>query len=89
MYLVFQLTFTLGAAPMGWIETGFGWLAQFINGFWPKGSESALQESLLVDGALSVGVGGVVVIFAELIMHAVSGHRRCSRTPATWRGPRS
>ena len=28
MYGVFWLTFTLGEAPMGWIESGMGWLGQ-------------------------------------------------------------
>ncbi|MEN6321110.1 MAG: ferrous iron transporter B [Syntrophaceae bacterium] len=52
MYLVFQLTFTLGDPPMKWIEGGFGWLGGQIDSWWPKGSESALK-SLLVDGVFA------------------------------------
>lgn len=66
MYLVFQLTFTLGDPPMGWIEEGFGWLGGQITGWWPKGSESALK-SLLVDGIIG-GVGGVIVFLPNILL---------------------
>lgn len=65
MYLVFQLTFTLGAFPMTWIESGISALAEFLNGFWPAGSESLLR-SLLVDGVLG-GVGGVLVFLPNIV----------------------
>jgi ferrous iron transport protein B len=66
MYLVFQLTFTLGEPPMGWIEAGFGWLAEQVSGWWPEGSESALK-SLLVDGIIG-GVGGVIVFLPNILL---------------------
>jgi len=66
MYLVFQLTFTLGDPPMGWIEAGFGWLGEQIGNWWPKGSESALK-SLLVDGIIG-GVGGVIVFLPNILL---------------------
>ena len=66
MYLVFQLTFTLGDPPMKWIEEGFGWLGAQILGWWPKGSESALK-SLLVDGIIG-GVGGVIVFLPNILL---------------------
>jgi len=66
MYLVFQLTFTLGDPPMGWIETFFGWLGETITGWWPEGSESLLK-SLLVDGIIG-GVGGVVVFLPNILL---------------------
>ncbi len=66
MYLVFQLTFTLGAPPMGWIEAGFGWLGQAIADLWPGGSGDALQ-SLLIDGVIG-GVGGVVVFLPNILL---------------------
>ena len=46
MYLVFQLTFTVADPPMQWIEQGFGWLANVIDGFWPKTSDSLLKSLL-------------------------------------------
>lgn len=66
MYAVFHLTFTLGEAPMGWIEGMFGWLGGAIGGLWPEGSESALK-SLLVDGIIG-GVGGVLVFLPNILL---------------------
>ncbi|MBI1939295.1 MAG: ferrous iron transport protein B [Ignavibacteriales bacterium] len=66
MYLVFQLTFTLGDPFMGWIEEFFVWLGETITTFWPKGSESALK-SLLVDGIIG-GVGGVIVFLPNILL---------------------
>lgn len=66
MYLVFQLTFTLGDPLMGWIESGFAFLGEKITAFWPEGSESAIK-SLLVDGIIG-GVGGVVVFLPNILL---------------------
>ena len=65
MYLVFNLTFTLGEAPMGWIEAGFEWLGGFVSSFWAEDAESALQ-SLLVDGVIA-GVGGVIIFLPNIL----------------------
>jgi len=66
MYLVFQLTFTLGAYPMGWLEVFFDWAGKTITGFWPAGTESWLK-SLLVDGVVG-GVGGVIVFLPNILL---------------------
>ncbi len=66
MYVVFQLTFTLGAPPMEWIEWCFGRLGELITGWWPAGSGSLLQ-SLLVDGIIG-GVGGVIVFLPNILL---------------------
>ena len=66
MYGIFWLTFTVGEAPMGWIEAGFEALGGWITGLWPTGSESALL-SLLVDGVIG-GVGGVVVFLPNIVL---------------------
>lgn len=66
MYLVFQLTFTLGEPPMGWIESLFGWLGGVVEGWWPEGSESLLK-SLLIDGVIG-GVGGVLVFLPNILL---------------------
>ena len=65
-YCVFWLTFTLGEVPMGWIESGFGWLGGWVEQFWPRGSESVLR-SLLVDGVIG-GVGGVIVFLPNIML---------------------
>ncbi len=66
MYLVFKLTFWVGDPFMGWIEAGFGWLGNFVTGFWPEGSESVLK-SLIIDGIIG-GVGGVIVFLPNIIL---------------------
>ena len=66
MYLVFYLTFTLGAPPMDWIDGFFGWLGGIVAGWWPAGSESLLK-SLLVDGIIA-GVGGVMVFLPPILL---------------------
>lgn len=66
MYLVFQLTFTVGEPMMGWMESAFAWLGDLIASFWPEGSESLLK-SLLVDGIIG-GVGGVLVFLPNILL---------------------
>jgi ferrous iron transport protein B len=66
MYVVFQLTFTLGAYPMGWLEHFFEWSSGAIAGLWPTGSESWLK-SLLIDGVIG-GVGGVIVFLPNILL---------------------
>ena len=66
MYMAFHLTFTLGEAPMDWIERCFGWLGETISHLWPKSADSPLQ-SLLVDGVIG-GVGGVIVFLPNILL---------------------
>lgn len=66
MYLVFNLTFTLGEPPMQWIEGFFGWLGNGVGSLWPADSQSALK-SLVVDGVIG-GVGGVLVFFPIIVL---------------------
>ncbi len=65
MYMVFQLTFTLGAPIMNLIEAGFGWLGSAITTHWPGGPDSPMV-SLLVDGVIG-GVGGVLVFLPNIV----------------------
>ncbi len=66
MYAMFQLVFTLGEPPMGWIEEGFSLLGDAVSGLWPDGSESPLRD-LLVDGVIG-GVGGVLVFLPNIVL---------------------
>ncbi|HPF36081.1 MAG TPA: ferrous iron transport protein B [Candidatus Krumholzibacteria bacterium] len=66
MYAVFWLTFTLGEAPMGWIEAGVARLGDGVTALWPGSPESPLL-SLLVDGIIA-GVGGVLVFLPNIVL---------------------
>jgi len=66
MYLVFQLTFSIGTYPMSWLEQLFGWAGKAIAGLWPTGSEHWLK-SLLIDGVIG-GVGGVVAFLPNILL---------------------
>jgi len=66
MYLVFQLTFTIGEVPMGWLESGFDWLSGAVGRMWAEGSGGPLR-SLLVDGVIG-GVGGVLVFLPNILL---------------------
>lgn len=66
MYLVFQVTFTVGQPLMEGIEFLQSGLAQTVSSLWPQGSESALK-SLLVDGIIG-GVGGVIVFLPNILL---------------------
>ncbi len=63
MYLVFWMTFTLGQAPMEWLDSGFGWLASFLSTHWPDGP----LKSLVIDGVIG-GVGGVVIFLPNIVL---------------------
>lgn len=63
MWLLFQLTFTLGTPPMEWIEAGFTALGGWLNEVMAEG----LLRSLLVDGIIA-GVGGVIVFLPNIIL---------------------
>lgn len=62
LYLVFQVTFVLGAYPQGWIEDFFGWMGGVMTAVLPEG----MLQSLLVSGVID-GLGGVLS-FVPLIL---------------------
>lgn len=62
LYLMFQVTFTLGDYPKGWVEEGFKLLGDTCTTLLPEG----FAQSLIVDGIIA-GVGGVVS-FVPLIL---------------------
>jgi ferrous iron transport protein B len=62
VYCIYQVTFSVGTVPMGWVEALFKWLSGVATDLLPDG----LLRSLVVSGVIG-GVGGVVV-FVPLIM---------------------
>ncbi len=63
MWLMFNLTFTLGEKPMEWIEAGVHGLAGLMTALLPYG----LIRSMIVDGIIE-GVGGVVVFLPNIML---------------------
>jgi len=55
LYAMFQITFTVGEIPMGWLESLFGWLGETATMLIPAG----MVQSLVVSGVID-GVGGVM-----------------------------
>jgi len=66
MYLVFKLTFTLGAPAVLLIESFFAWLADTVAAVWPSATAPALR-SLVTDGIIA-GVGGVVTFLPNVVL---------------------
>jgi ferrous iron transport protein B len=62
MWALFQLTFTLGAYPQGWIESGVEWTSRTLLTVMP---DTILRE-LIVDGIIG-GVGGVLVFLPQIM----------------------
>ena len=67
MYVIFQLVFTLGAPPMEWIETFFGWLGEVSGNALSAISAPDWATSLVVDGIIG-GVGGIIVFLPNIII---------------------
>jgi ferrous iron transport protein B len=63
MWLLFQLTFTLGALPMEWIDGGVSALGEWVQANMTEG----LLSSLLVEGIIG-GVGGVLVFMPNILL---------------------
>jgi len=63
MWLMFQLTFSLGEIPMNWIDSLFMGLTKLISMHMSPG----LLKELIVDGALT-GVGGVIVFLPNILI---------------------
>ncbi len=63
IWAMFQLTFTLGAYPTGWIDAGVGWIGSTVARALPAG----LLRDLLVKGILA-GVGSVVIFLPNILL---------------------
>ncbi|HEB7535763.1 TPA: ferrous iron transport protein B [Campylobacter coli] len=63
MWLLFQLTFTLGQIPMDYIESGFNTLSEWVKG----NIQNTFIASALADGAIA-GVGAVVLFLPNIII---------------------
>lgn len=63
MWLIFQMTFTLGNAPMEWLQLFFDWLGSAVGEIITEPT----ARSIIVDGIIS-GVGGVLVYLPNILI---------------------
>lgn len=63
IWAMFQITFTLGAYPQEWIESGMDWLTGVAGRMIPAG----LLHDLVVDGILQ-GIGAVIVFLPNILI---------------------
>jgi len=63
IWAMFQVTFTLGAYPMDWIDAGVGWLGSFVATLMPAG----LVRDLLVEGVIA-GLGSVIIFLPNIML---------------------
>lgn len=63
LWLMFQLTFSLGNYPMDWIDAGVHALGNLVSNILPAGS----LRDLLVDGIIG-GVGGVIIFLPNILI---------------------
>ncbi|MBQ9203891.1 MAG: ferrous iron transport protein B [Prevotella sp.] len=63
LYLMFEVTFTLGQYPMDWIDMGVEWLGRFVSRTMADGP----LKDMLVDGVIG-GVGAVIVFLPQILI---------------------
>ena len=63
LYVMFEVTFTLGQYPMDWIEAGVGLLGEWVSSTLPDGP----LKAMLADGVIG-GVGAVLVFLPQILI---------------------
>lgn len=63
LLVMFTATFVIGQYPMDWIESGVGWLGEFISKNMPAGP----VKDMIVDGIIG-GVGAVIVFLPQILI---------------------
>jgi len=63
MWLMFEATFTIGAYPMDWIDSGVLWFSDIIETSMPE----SMTRDLIVNGILA-GVGGTIIFIPNIAM---------------------
>jgi ferrous iron transport protein B len=63
IWAMFQLTFSLGAYPMEWLDTSVNWFSISLGGLLPD----SLFKDLLINGVIA-GVGSVIVFLPNILI---------------------
>lgn len=63
LYLMFQVTFSIGQYPMDWIESGIAWIGNLISTYMPDGP----LKDMTIDGIIG-GVGSVIIFLPQILI---------------------
>ena len=63
LFLMFYVTFTLGAYPMNWIDWGIAQISNFVAAIMPEG----MLKDLLINGIIN-GAGSVLVFLPNILI---------------------
>ncbi len=63
IWAMFQLTFTLGAFPMQWLDTGISSLSLVLSNILPE----SLLKDLIIDGIIA-GIGSVIIFLPNILI---------------------
>ena len=63
LWLMFEVTFTLGQYPMDWIDACVEWLGDFIG----QNMQDGPLKAMLIDGVIG-GVGAVIVFLPQILI---------------------
>ena len=63
LYVMFEVTFTLGQYPMDWIDAFVAWTGERLTATMPEGP----LKAMLVDGVVG-GVGSVIVFLPQILI---------------------
>ena len=63
MWVMFESTFTFGAYPMDWIDSGVGLISDFIDSVMPE----SMFKDLLINGIIA-GVGGTIIFLPNIVI---------------------
>ncbi|MBQ7717105.1 MAG: ferrous iron transport protein B, partial [Prevotella sp.] len=63
LYIMFEVTFSLGQYPMDWIDAGVAALSDWMSNILPEGP----LKAMIVDGAIA-GVGSVIIFLPQILI---------------------
>ena len=63
LFVMFEVTFSLGQYPMDWIDAGVAWLGEWLSSTMPDGP----LKDLTIEGIIG-GVGAVIVFLPQILI---------------------
>ncbi len=63
LWVMFEVTFTLGQYPMDWIDAAVGWIGEWVS----ETMDDGPLKAMIVDGIIG-GVGAVIVFLPQILI---------------------